>query len=100
MQEQDMPREMLVAKICKQVSAGLAQLQYHPRARRYANQVSSIENALAILTCSIPAQRARLEEQLSELIDSEDEWLEYATKALGLLEFKLEKPEDWGTRRE
>jgi len=100
MQEQDMPREMLAEKLSHQLWAEFVRLERHPGSVRYRDEITEAWCKLHAITHEIPRRRGALEEQLAALDDESADLLEEARGLLGALEFNLEKPEDWGTRRE
>jgi len=104
MQEQEMPHEMLVARIAKQIAeqfrANFARILSHPRSRMFDDEVVVLQGRLTTLERYIPHRREALQEALASLLDEEDTLIEDIRKRIGALEFKLEKPEGWGTRRE
>ena len=96
----EMPPGMLVKLIVKQVRRDLAQIERHPRADMYAEDIDMIDSLLKSLTVDIPRRRERLTEMLADLAAEEMDWIDSTREMVAAIEGKLDAPEDMGTRRE
>jgi len=96
----EMPPGMLAKLVVKQVRRDLAQIERHPRADMYAEDIDMIDSLLKSLTVDIPRRRERLTEMLADLAAEEMDWIDSTRKIIAAIEGKLDAPEDMGTRRE
>ena len=91
---------MLAKLVVKQVRRDLAQIERHPRADMYAEDIDMINGVLEILMVDIPRRRERLTEMLADLAAEEMDWIDSTRDLVAAIEGKLDAPEDMGTRRE
>ena len=98
--QHEMPPGMLAKLIVKQVRRDLAQIERHPRADMYAEDIDMIDSLLKSLTVDIPRKREYLNEELTSMAAEEVEYIDTIRAIIAAIEGKLDAPEDMGTRRE
>jgi hypothetical protein len=91
-------RTMLVE--AKNFRRDLAHITNRMSSQAFDCEITAVRGRLITLESYLPQRRVALEEALASLLNEEDALIEDIRKRLAALEFKLEKPEDWGTHRE